>query len=73
LAATSLVAAVTDALGPPTATESVRDACLADARRLCSADLGDDTKRHLCMQEHRAQLSRDCLHAIAQSRQQHDN
>jgi acyl-CoA thioesterase I len=71
LAAASLVAEVEDTLGPPTAaTESVRDACVADAHRLCSAVLGDDAKRHLCMQEHRSQLSRDCLHAIAQSRKQ---
>jgi acyl-CoA thioesterase I len=75
LAAVHLLTEVTQALGPPpeaaatTATEAVRHACVSDARRLCSAVIGDDVKRHQCMQEHRAQLSKDCLRAIAQSRQ----
>jgi len=74
LAAARLLPQVVQSLGPPPATpeavpaRAVREACLADARRLCSADLGDDVKRHRCMQEHRAQLSRDCLRAIAASR-----
>jgi acyl-CoA thioesterase-1 len=73
LAAARLVSEVTDALGPPPAApQRVLGACVADARRLCATALGDDEKRHLCMQEHRAQLSKDCLHAIAKSRQQHD-
>ena len=75
LAAIHLLTEVTHALGPPpeaavpTATEAVRHACVSDARRLCAAVIGDDAKRHECMQEHRAQLSKDCLRAIAQSRQ----
>jgi len=40
-----------------------------DAKRLCASVLGDDEKRHACMQEHRSELSKDCLHAIAESRQ----
>jgi len=74
LAAASLVSEAADALGPPAAAaQTVREACMADARRLCSAVLGDNAKRHECMQEHRAQLSKDCLHAIAESRQHQDN
>jgi len=71
LAAENLVPAVAEALGPPTApTRTVREACMADARRLCSDALGDEAKRHACMQAHRAELSKDCLHAIAESRRQ---
>ncbi len=75
LAAARLLAEVTEVLGPPpeaaepSATDAVRHACVSDARRLCAAVIGDDAKRHQCMQEHRAQLSKDCLRAIAQSRQ----
>jgi acyl-CoA thioesterase-1 len=70
LIASQLLPQITDALGPPTGTpESVKQACYADAKRLCSEVLGDDEKRHECMQAHRAELSKDCLHAIAQSRQ----
>lgn len=72
LAATQLLPELTEALGPPPeAPRSVKEACIADARRLCGAVLGDDEKRHACMQEHRSELSKDCLHAIAMSRQQH--
>jgi acyl-CoA thioesterase I len=72
LAATKLLPEITEALGPPPeAPRSVKEACIADARRLCGAVLGDDEKRHACMQEHRSELSKDCLHAIAMSRQQH--
>jgi acyl-CoA thioesterase-1 len=70
LIASQLLPQITDALGPPTGTpETVRQACHADAKRLCAKVLGDDEKRHACMQEHRSELSKDCLHAIAQSRQ----
>ena len=72
LLAQQLLPQVTAALGPPTGPPlSVREACAADARRLCPDALGNDEKRHACMQEHRSQLSKDCLHAIAESRQQH--
>jgi len=72
LAATKLLPEITEALGPPPETpQSVKVACMADARRLCGQVLGDDEKRHACMQEHRSELSKDCLHAIATSRQQH--
>jgi acyl-CoA thioesterase-1 len=74
--ASQLVARVVQVLGPPQAAQAqapstdVRDACVADARRLCAAVLGDEAKRHECMHEHRAELSKDCLSAIARSRQQ---
>lgn len=70
LVASQLLPQITDALGPPTGTlETVKKACYADAKRLCADVLTDDEKRHACMQEHRSELSKDCLHAIAQSRQ----
>jgi acyl-CoA thioesterase I len=73
LAVTGILPQVMQALGPPpqgAQSLSVRKACIADARRLCSAFLEDEGKRHQCMQEHRAQLSKDCLHAIVESRKQ---
>jgi acyl-CoA thioesterase-1 len=70
LIAKQLLPQITEALGPPPETpESVRRACAADARRLCAKVLGDDEKRHACMQEHRSELSLDCRRAIAASRQ----
>jgi acyl-CoA thioesterase-1 len=70
LLAARLLPQITEALGPPVMTpEMVKHACYADAKRLCANVLGDDEKRHACMQEHRSELSKDCLHAIAQSRQ----
>jgi len=72
LVATKLLPEVTEALGPPPETlRSVKEACMADARRLCGSVLGDDEKRQACMREHRSELSKDCLHAIAVSREQH--
>jgi acyl-CoA thioesterase-1 len=55
----------------PSASPSadVRDACRADARRLCASVLGDSEQRRACMHEHRAELSHDCLAAIARSRE----
>lgn len=49
--ASQLLPQVMEALGPPAPTvpEEVRNACRADARRLCSTVLGDDEKRHACM------------------------
>jgi acyl-CoA thioesterase-1 len=77
--ASQLLPQVERALGPPqtaqaqpstaTPTEAVRDACAADARRLCAAFLGDDARRHECMHDHRAELSHDCLAAVIRSRQ----
>jgi acyl-CoA thioesterase I len=70
LTAANLVPEVTQILGPPPATPpAVREACRADAHRLCAQVLGDDAGRRQCMAEHRAQLSQDCLHALAESRQ----
>ena len=70
LVASRLLPQITEVLGPPVMTpEMVKHACYADAKRLCAKDLGDDEKRHACMQEHRSELSKDCLHAIAASRQ----
>jgi acyl-CoA thioesterase-1 len=73
MAASKVVPLVMQALGPPPpaeSTASLHKACIADARRLCAAVLGDENQRHQCMQEHRAELSKDCLHAIAASRKQ---
>ena len=75
LIASQLLPKIMDILGPPpgpppTETEEmVKKACYADAKRLCASALGDDAKRHVCMQEHRAELSKDCIDAIAASRQ----
>ncbi len=70
LVAEQLLPKVTEILGPPQGSpESVRHACSADAHRLCASVLTDDEKRRACMQEHRSELSEDCLHAIAASRQ----
>ncbi len=73
IAAANVLPELMRTLGPPPpaeSTASLHKACIADARRLCSAVLGDEDKRHACMQEHRAQLSKDCLHAIVESRKQ---
>jgi len=73
LAAAHLLPALIATLGPPSGPpEAVRDACVADARRLCSAFMQDDAQRHACMHEHRAELSSDCRRAIAESRR-HEN
>jgi acyl-CoA thioesterase I len=70
LVATKLLPELTEALGPPPEPpRSVKEACMADARRLCAKVLGDDEKRHACMREHKSELSKDCLHAIAASRE----
>ncbi len=71
LVASQLLPQITDALGPPTGVppETARKACYADAKRLCADVLGDDDKRHACMQEHRSELSQNCRRAIAASRQ----
>jgi acyl-CoA thioesterase I len=73
LAATNLLPQITEILGPPAAPQTVRAACAADAHRLCAAALGDDSKRQQCMHEHRSELSKDCLHAIVESRQRQNN
>jgi acyl-CoA thioesterase I len=74
MAVSNILPDVMQALGPPPSpgaqTQSLRKACIADARRLCAAVLEDEDKRHQCMQEHRTQLSKDCLHAIVESRKQ---
>jgi acyl-CoA thioesterase I len=71
LVASQLLPQITEVLGPPTGAppETTRKACYADAKRLCASVLGDDDKRHACMQEHRSELSQDCRRAIAASRQ----
>ena len=73
LAATNLLPQILEALGPPPELpESVRHACIADARRLCGAVLGDEEEAPCVhMQEHKSELSKDCLHAIAMSKQAH--
>jgi acyl-CoA thioesterase-1 len=71
LVASQLLPQVIDALGPPAQSTSpdVVHACAADARRLCPTVLGDPAKRHACMHDHRAELSKDCRSAIARSRE----
>jgi acyl-CoA thioesterase-1 len=75
LIASQLLPKIIDILGPPPETasaispEMVKKACFADAKRLCSDVLGDDEKRHACMQAHHSELSKDCRAAIAASRQ----
>ncbi len=66
--AEQLLPEIMEAFGPPKVSEDVRNACRADAKRLCSAELGDDEKRHACMHEHRFELSRDCLKAIVKNK-----
>lgn len=73
LLASQLLPKIVDILGPPPEAASIpasaRKACYADAKRLCESVLGDEAKRHECMQEHKAQLSKDCRDALAASRQ----
>jgi acyl-CoA thioesterase-1 len=69
--AAQLLAQVVQTLGPPVPATppDVVHACAADARRLCADVLGDAARRHACMREHRADLSKDCRAAIVRSRQ----
>jgi hypothetical protein len=50
-------------------TTTVRNACRADAMRLCHSVIHDEAKRHACMQAHKAQLSKACIDAVVKSRQ----
>src|SRR5580658_1526388 len=71
IAASNVLPEIIQTLGPPPpadTTANLHKACIADARRLCSEVLKDEDKRHQCMQAHRGELSKDCLHAIAESR-----
>jgi len=69
LAASNLMVPVIQTLGAaPMAAQTVPEACVPDARRLCSATLEGEGRRQ-CLQEHRARLSRDCLRAMAVNRQ----
>jgi acyl-CoA thioesterase I len=73
IAASNVLPEIIQTLGPPPpadTTANLHKACIADARRLCSEVLKDEDKRHQCMQAHRGELSKDCLHAIAESRRQ---
>ena len=49
--------------GPPNA--AVRQACIGDARRFCSAVIHDLQARRACMRAHRAELSPACKEALA--------
>jgi hypothetical protein len=49
------------AVKPSTA---LRDACGADARKLCKSVVSNTAKRTACMKEHYAQLSDKCKEAI---------
>jgi hypothetical protein len=50
---------------PDNPNAAVRAACDADAKRFCSAALGDRDTRRWCMSQHHAQLSGACKAAIA--------
>lgn len=81
LAASRILPQIEQLLGPPQAVAApgppavagtstdLRDACIADARRLCASVLGNDAARRECMHEHRAELSHECIAAIERSRQ----
>ncbi len=57
------------AASPAAATSaSVREACTADAHRLCESVIHDAKKRHACMHTHAAQLSKGCIAVIRKSR-----
>ena len=43
---------------------ALRDACGADARKLCKSVVSDTAKRNACMKSHYAQLSAKCKEAI---------
>ena len=69
--AASLAAAVAfGSIGSAQAvTEAVRNACRADAIRLCHSVIHDEAKRHACMEAHKSQFSKPCIDAIVKSRQ----
>jgi hypothetical protein len=50
-------------------TAAVRNACRADAHRLCESVILDPVKRHACMQAHKSELSKGCIDAVIMSRQ----
>jgi hypothetical protein len=45
-------------------SSALRDACGADARKLCASVVSDTAKRNACMKSHYAQLSAKCKDAI---------
>jgi hypothetical protein len=47
---------------------AVREACKADAIKLCDSVIHDAAKRHACMQAHRAELSTRCVDAVKRTR-----
>ena len=47
---------------------AVRRACIADAKKFCSAVLFQPEKRRECMKEHRMQLSERCRTAVLDER-----
>ena len=59
----------------PTASEAalkpsaaLREACGAEARKLCASVVSDTAKRNACMKAHHAQLSSKCKAAIKAAR-----
>jgi hypothetical protein len=46
------------------ASESVREACTADAKKLCDSVIANAAKRHACMASHRSELSEKCTNAL---------
>jgi hypothetical protein len=53
---------ISDAALKPSA--ALRDACGADARKLCKSVVSDTAKRNACMKAHYAELSAKCKDAI---------
>jgi hypothetical protein len=60
-----LAPAIAQAQTPPA---HVRQACSADARRLCSSVFSDTAKRQACMRRNRESLSAGCKEAVAKWR-----
>lgn len=59
---TVAVPAVSEAAVKPSA--ALRDACGADARKLCKSVVSNTAKRTACMKAHYAELSAKCKDAI---------
>lgn len=52
------------------ANAALRQACMADAKRLCSQHFGNPKARQACMQANRSKLSAGCKAAVGKRRDQ---
>jgi hypothetical protein len=59
-----LVVIPTNADAALKSSAALRDACGADARKLCASVVSNTAKRNACMKAHYAQLSAKCKDAI---------